>query len=208
MGWTGIEVQGRGVTNIQILKRNSSLWVGSKWGSTGAVAEIEVEALQNGIGGVYGILKQTNRITGCSVRFALIVLFERVRGEARFKEMTEFEGPCETGIPESLFRRLSSLKDLETETLSTTTHAADWRLRVEERLRLVKRTKALKAGDVIELLDPVSFNFGSRKVEVQRFRIECVKPRRRLCALPTSGPSFPCRLSRYIWQNRPFEVIV
>lgn len=207
MGWTSIQLpRGERLSNLEVLKRNSSLYVGSKWGS--GPFEFEVEALRGGTGGVHGIIKETERATGRFVRFALIVLMERKDGSVAWKEVTEEQGPNHLGYPEALFNRLSPLDEIAALTHTGITHAAQWRQQLEEVYKARKVAKTLKRGDVIELAHSVSFSIDGESVEVQRFRIEAWGKRRSLTAMPLRGAEFPCRLNRYTWQNTPYQVIV
>jgi hypothetical protein len=210
MGWTGSHYDSRErASTLDLLRRNTSYFVGNTW-RPGDTVEIEVEQLHASRGVVFGVLKHTNLGTRRSVRFALIVLVERCRKNSEFlvKEMTEFEGPVETGMPAPLFNKLSPLDEVEKETLSNTVHAAEWRARVKAQLAGAKCTKNLKPGDVIELKHPAIFSHGTEKIEVSRFRIRTWGRKRTLTALVDSGDEFPCRLTRRTWQSTAFQVVV
>jgi hypothetical protein len=207
MGWTSIELpKGERVSNLDVLKQNSSMYNGHKWGS--GPFEFEMEGLRGGTGAVHGIIKETEKATGRFVRIALIVLMERKDGHIAWKEIDETQGPNHLGYPEVLFNRLSPLDEIAALTQTNITNAAQWRKQLEEVYKARKVAKGLKRGDIIELAHPVSFSIDNESVEVQRFRIEAWGKRRSLMALPLRGAEFPCRLNRYTWQNTPYQVIV
>lgn len=96
MGYSGVRNR-PGLSAIDMLRGLSSTFVGSTWESS--TDRYEIIELQLGKGGVYGILRRSSKSTGAVFDMAMIVLISRDRSEFCWKELTEFSGPFETGMP-------------------------------------------------------------------------------------------------------------
>jgi hypothetical protein len=203
MGYTGTK-NCSGVSVIEMLRTHSSLHVGSRWESS--TDTYEVFAMQPGKGGVYGILRRTSKVSSAVFDMALIVLISRDRKEFCWKEMTEFSGPYETGIPRSLFRRLTPLDQLAPDEFSE--HAFGWRRAVET--RYASEAKGVEGrpsiGDVITFAEPIPFALATGEVRVARFQVREWGRVRRLYGLLDDGKRFSCRLHRGTWSTAEFVV--
>lgn len=203
MGWTSVRNIPK-VSSIEMLALNSSLRVGGTWDSGDGEYHYEIEQMAQGKGAIYGVLCKTHRPTGKFAKMALVILVSRRGGEFAWKEMTEFDGPYQVGIPLYLYRKLSPLEDLAAP--DRCEHAAGWRKAVEA--FHAKREQQVKPGDCIEFEQPLSFKLESGRpdVKVTRFRVDTWGRSKRFTALADDGSTFRCRLRRACWQKE-FKVI-
>lgn len=202
MGWTCVNSV-RGASTKEMLARNSSYYEGSAWkGGANEEFEYYIETIQPGKGGLYGVLRKTNVLTGQALRMALVIAVERKGGQCCWKEMTEFDGPYYFGMPVALFNQLSPLAEFEPD--RSIEHAQGWREKMLEKYKEKADLGRIEVGDVLEFQEPLTFTLDN-VVKVQRFRVQEWGRKRRLQALPDSGARFVCRLSRYAW-SLPFTV--
>ena len=202
MGWTGVQAHGRKGGAIAMLAAHSDLRVGYTWGT--GPRQLTILELATGPGGVYGVLEKKDTTTGEAIRFALVVLTQRRSGEFLYKEMTEFEGPAETGMPLSLFKQLSPVADIRRmEPLTNVEHLESWRRAVRERLDAQRTRAQFQVGDRVRFTRPLTFQLGGSPVPVTEFQVIEAGRRLRLYA-QANGGGFACRISQRAWQDNPW----
>ena len=201
MGYSGVRNR-PGVSAIDMLRSSSSLFVGSTL--EGSTDRYEVIELQPGKGGVYGILRRTCKSSGAVFDMALIILISRDRHEFCWKELTEFEGPYETGIPKALFRRLTPLEQLRAD--ESAVNADSWRKAVEADYASQSKRAASKprVGDVLTFEEPIAFTLDTDEVRIARFQVREWGRTRRLYGLLEDGRRVSCRLHRDTWTHATY----
>ena len=206
MGWTVIDITDRGSSSLELLKKHSSFRVGEKWKA--GQSDIEVETVASGAGGAYAVLKRTMPGKD-TIRFAAVIKVERTRKEFRFKEFTEFDGPYLYGIPESLFRRLSSPDEIQAQLNpgDTLDSLLGWRAAVKARLEQKRQFKNLVPGDVIEFNNDLLFGSGKDGCLVRRFTVRVTGRTHRFLAHPPNAAPFSCSLRRHTLETIPFQLI-
>jgi len=123
MGWTGLRRVPGAMTDAEFFAREFGL-------------EIKASTTKRGV--FYGVVEmeaaKDERLVpdeSGKVRTAIIVLMKRGNRDGynfRYKEMSEFMGPCETGCPAKLLNMLSPL----TVTEGSCDWAAEWRRKCRE----------------------------------------------------------------------------
>ena len=205
MGWTAYSLDGFRGSPLSALKSKSIYFVGSQWqdGTTG----YEIIALQPGPGGVYGLVKRS--VPGKSdVNIALIIAARTKLDTLYIKVMTEFSFPYYTGMPESLFKRLSSPQDILDQLPGKPIDSLlQWRAAVSARIDNDRVYEALKPGDIVEFKEDIVFDFKPQPVTLRELFVQSAGRSLRFAGRKHDGSLFNCKLRRKTIQENPIVCV-
>lgn len=203
MGWTVVNISPKqlALPTLQLLQQYCKLCKpGYEWSSDGKKFKV-IDS--KGRGRCYGSLIECVNADGESVRYALMVLAEKNKTDSTiaYKEISEFEGPAYYTFPQSLFRRLSPLEDIQ-QVLGerNTKYAEQWR----ERVRQEQMLSELESGTHIQFETPVHFRVKNAEGDIVRvgvtdFKIIEVKRKYLECwplGLDEDTPRFIAKVER------------
>lgn len=208
MGYTAVDYR-PGDKPLDILRRASSLYVGSTWtNSDGTVARVD-ELAVNADGCIYGLLHLENPARGISGHTALVIKTQRwtENGKRLFawKEMTESMGPAYYGMSRRMFAKLAPLDKLGFSP-QCQEWAQAWRTGVREQHEKLATLKALAKKltpkAILEFAEEVSFG----TFKTTRFAV-ADKPGLFYALDPaTDQVQFLCRLRKHTLLERQWSL--
>lgn len=142
MGWSSFHMN----------KGETKNWFINDWQSNGKYKVLDCAIVNRSV--MYGAIQNNETMQV----FCAVFLIRYGKGYMNFsyKDMTEFEGPCESNCPKRIFKFLSELNDLN----DPSGWAREWRKKVEEGYLNSEKLSETN-GKVIKTSEPVKFTNGS-----------------------------------------------